>query len=325
MDNHFASFMQRIYIMHPFVDARILRKSFDEFLAQYRPTPQHSHSGGVHDESDLWWRCQRRTEWFRVPRERSPGDAVVFLVLALGKICEHTGSLPATSLNPKSDKENISAIPDLPYYIRAIEIMEREARCDSLIHAQIFLLAGRYTGELARVRKCMGWLARLGQILQKLIDRNKLYNDNPWTGHSDPRHQLEETTNLVTGKPRNLIVLASWSCLQLECDILAQLRLPASGIWKLGDRLPMPQNFHGEDAQSYSQRANPREDSYLGELLVKFSAQAFVRKQLAQIHGELYGCTSRSHSQERIYEMLRGHDSILDAWRQEPSLYPQVE
>lgn len=315
MNNYFANFMERIYIMHPFVDTTDLRNLFDDFLARYGPTPQHSHSGGVHDESDLRWRGQRPTEWFRVPRERSPGDAVVFLILALGEICEHRIPLPATALDPKSDKADVSTIPGLPYYVRAIEIMKREACCDSLMHAQIFLLAGLYTGQLARVRECMGWLVRAGKVLQKLIDRNELYDDNPWTGHNDPQQQLEESTNLVTGKLSSLILLASWSCLQLESEILAHLRLPESGIRKLGDRLPMPQNIHGEKARDHLECANPREDGYLDGILVIFSAQASLRKRLNQIHDELHGCASLPYPREKVCEMLRGHDSILEAWR----------
>lgn len=309
MNKYFASFMERIYIMHPFVDTTDLRNLFDDFLARYGPTPQHSHSGGVHDESDLRWRCQRPTEWFRVPRERSPGDAVVFLILALGKICEHGIPLPATAFDPKSDKAEVSTIPGLPYYVRAIEIIKREACCDSLIHAQIFLLAGLYAGQLARVRECVSWFVRAGKVLQKL------YDDNAWTGHNDPRQQLEESTNLVTGKPRSLILLASWSCLQLESEILAHVRLPESGIWKLRDRLPMPQNTHGAEARDHSRPANPREDGHLDELLVIFSAQSSLKKLLNQTHNEFHNCACLPSSREQICKILRSHDTTLEEWR----------
>ncbi|KAM0714587.1 hypothetical protein Q7P37_009883 [Cladosporium fusiforme] len=316
MNDHFASFMERIYIMHPFVDATDLRKWFDEFLARYGPTPQRSRSDGVGDGSDLGWTCQPRGELFRVPCERSPEDAVVFLVLALGRICEHTGPLPAIALGSKSDEVDVSAIPGLLYYLRAVHIMKSEPRCDSLMHAQIFLLAGLYASQLARVRECMGWLARAGKILRELIDRHKLYNDNPRAVHNDPEQQLEKSTNLIADKPRKLIVLASWSCLQLESGILAELRLPSSGIWELEDRLPMPQNFHRGDAGDYSQRAHSRGDGYLDEILVIYSAQAFLQKQVNKIHGELYGCASLPHSLVKVCEMLRGHERILDEWRQ---------
>lgn len=82
MNNHFASFMERIYIMHPFVDATDLRKLFEDFLARYGRTSRYSQSGGIHGRSDFGWSSQLRTELFRVPRERSPDDAVVFQVLA---------------------------------------------------------------------------------------------------------------------------------------------------------------------------------------------------------------------------------------------------
>lgn len=161
----------------------------------------------------------------------------------------------------------------------------------------------------------MGWLARAGKILRELIDRHKLYNDNPRAVHNDPEQQLEKSTNLIADKPRKLIVLASWSCLQLESGILAELRLPSSGIWELEDRLPMPQNFHRGDARDYSLRAHPRGDGYLDELLVIYCAQAFLQKRLNKIHGELYGCASLSHSLVKVCEMLRGHERILDEWR----------
>jgi hypothetical protein len=60
INSYFTSFMERIHITYPFLDATDLRKSFDDFIAQYNPRSQHP---------------------FKVPCERLPNDFRNMLVL----------------------------------------------------------------------------------------------------------------------------------------------------------------------------------------------------------------------------------------------------
>lgn len=312
----FASFMERIYIIHPFLDATNLRKSFDDFISRYNPRSQYPDTVGVGDESNPWWRLRPSNESFRVPRERLPDDAMIFLVLALGEICEHAGPLPTTNSDRKGNNDEMCDTPGLVYFERAVKIMSSTACADALIHAQIYLLAGLYMGELARVRESMSWFTLAGRVLRRLIDRHKLYNDYPWTVDGDLRQQFEESLNLVTGKMQHFVVLASWSCLQLEGEVLAQLRLPSSGMRTIEGRLPLPQIFPREDHESLSHERDEERDTYLERLLLVYTAQVFLWKRLNQSNNDLYGSDHHLHLLDKVCVLLRNHEATLDAWRE---------
>lgn len=303
INHHFSIYMERIYIMHPFLDAEELRKSLENFTARYDPGSQPFYFSGVHDESNRQRKRQRPNDGFEVPRERSPGDAIFFLVLALGEVCAHKGPLPATELDPDSDMAHTFAVPGLAYYERAVDFMERDVFSDDLIHAQMFLLAGLYKEQLARVKESMSWFSKAGTLLWKLIVHHKLCNDNHWTVHGDlRRQQLDDNRPMVTDKLQHLVAVAACSCMQLESDILSELHLPSSGIWKMGDRLPLPRSLSRE--------------AYHEELLLIYTSQAFLRKRLNQAHSELYGHACLAHSREYISRVLRCHGMILDEWKQ---------
>jgi hypothetical protein len=62
----------------------------------------------------------------------------------------------------------------------------------------MFLLAGLYKGQLARVKESMSWIAMADRVTQTLLDRHKLYNDNYWTAYRDVRRQHEKGQKLIT-------------------------------------------------------------------------------------------------------------------------------
>lgn len=316
VNSYFASFMERIHIMHPFLDATDLRKSFDDFIARYNPKSQYSDTDGTGDESNAWWRLHPANDSFRVPRERSPDDAMIFLVLALGEICEHTGLLPKTRSDGwMGNNDGMYDTPGLVYFERSVALMSSTVCADSLMYVQIYLLAGLYVGQLARVKESMGWFTRAGRVLRTLIDRHKLYNDYPWTVDGDLRQEFEESLDLVASKMHHFIVLASWSCLQLEGEVHARPRLPSSGMHTIEDRLPMPQIFLTTDHESASQKSEEEREPYLERLFFAYTAQVFLWKRLNQSNNDLYSSDSNLHSPDEVCVMLRNHEMTLDAWR----------
>ena len=124
------SYMANIHIMHPILDRNQLRHMTDSFISQKSPaTPngwQNSYSpqssgqkfDTARDSSNVpvhsWNYGKRKFDSSLVstrsdtssslnqPIERSISNAVVLLVLALGKICEHKGPLPGTAENRPS-------------------------------------------------------------------------------------------------------------------------------------------------------------------------------------------------------------------------------
>jgi hypothetical protein len=396
------SYVKHMHVMHPFLDKARTRKLINKFISRYC---QNRHRMQSHDtfavgdgESDRPTKRQRsnastgsqgvRSEVVSkrfVDTERSPSNAVIFLVLALGKICAPKESLPgpvqdrvlnanqalahqlsgnpdlhgsspmSTNVKPslgspkltpnhlhtppglpnddprigyRSQRssfdgiasstqaaKNLDAIPGIAYYAKAAEILGDQGDGNDLIHAQMFLLAGLYKGQLARVKESMNWFSMAGRAIQTLLDRYKLYNDNYWTAYGDVRRQHEKGQRLITDLRQNLIVLAAWTCLQLESDILAELRLPSSGIQNIENLLLMPHNLAEEEMYEGLAPHEHREGESYDEVILFYTAQMFLRKRLNQVHRQLYGPDCLIQSLAEVQAMLHGHEAILDGWR----------
>lgn len=401
----YDSYMRNIHIMHPFLDKQRLRKLFDHFIKRYctgHPNLRQKFAVGSGSDSERPLKRQRSNGssanpaggqdmngMRKEPTERSPGNAIVWLVLAMGKICLHTdplpgpvqesklnvnavishhmtaptmtGSSPLTNnikpspMSPQSTPttqptpsgadgmarvesrsrrssfdgiqtagpRNLDVIPGLAYYAKAAEILGDQGDGNDLVHAQMFLLAGLYKGQLARVKESMSWMSMAGRAVLNLLDRYKLYNDNYWTGaHGDIRKQHEAGRLRIKDKRHNLIVLASWTCLQLESDILAELRLPSSNIKSVENMLLMPHNMPENEQENYegleatSAAEQSEETQAYNRMLLYYSSQMFLRKRLNQVHQEMYGDLCLSQTLAQVREMLSGHERILGYWRE---------
>ena len=103
--------------------------------------------------------------------------------------------------------------------------------------------------------------------------------------------------------------------LQPESDILAELRLPSSGIQNIENLLLMPHNLADEEVyEGFALREVRNGESYSNVILF-YTAQMFLRKRLNQVHRQLYGPDCLGHSLAEVQAMLHGHEAILDGWR----------
>jgi hypothetical protein len=321
------SYLKHMHIMHPFLDKAETGKLIDKFITQYsvgdgesdRPIKRH-RSNGPTGSQDIGAGEVRRGRSTNI--ERSPSNAVIYLVLALGKICTHKEDLPG-SQRSSFDKssasfqtaKNIEIVPGLAYYAKAAEILGGQVDGNDLIHAQMFLLAGLYKGQLARVKESMSWIAMAGRVIKTLLDRYKLYNDDYWTAYGDVRRQHEKDQKLITDMRQNLIVLASWTCLQLESDILAELRLPSSGIQNIENLLLAPHKLAGEEMyEGLAPHEDKKSESY-NDILLYYTAQIFLRKHLNQVQRQLYGPDCLNQPLAEVQAMLHGHEATLHGWR----------
>lgn len=395
----YDSYMRHIHIMHPFLDKRRLRKMFDNFIKRYSTGKPRAPAFAVANTFDSDQRPLKRQrsngsggnvapgsdhDFKRDPTERSPGNAIIYLVMALGKICLHREPLPAvvadsklqansaishqisgnrglaasspmsvnikpspmspkstptTQPTPPSDAglrladsrsrrssveggspsamagpRNMDVIPGIAYYAKAAEILGDQGDGNDLVHAQMFLLAGLYKGQLARVKESMSWITMAGRAILILLDRYKLYNDNYWTAYGDVRRQHERAQKRIKDTRQSLIVLASWTCLQLESDILAELRLPSSGIQNIENLLLMPHKVPEDETYSGLEPDGRQED--YDNILIYYTAQLFLRRRLNQVHREMYGPECLSQPLSEVQEMLLGHENILTTWRE---------
>lgn len=400
--NLWDSYVKHMHVMHPFLDKARTRGLINKFISRYCPNRhrmQSYNTFAVGDgESDRPIKRQRSNEPTGsqgvsadivtkrfVETERSPSNAVIYLVLALGKICAHKESLPgpvqdrvlnanqvlahqlsgnpgmhgsspmSTKVKPSAGPpklspnhlhtppgfpndnprmeyrsrrssfdgsasstqtaKNMDVIPGIAYYAKAAEILGDQGDGNDLIHAQMFLLAGLYKGQLARVKESMSWITMAGRVIQTLLDRYKLYSNNYWTAYGDVRRQHEKGQKLITDMRQNLIVLASWTCLQLESDIFAELRLPSSGIQNIENLLLMPHNLAEEETYEGLAPHEDRKGESYKNIILFYTAQMFLRKRLNQAHRQLYGPDCLNQPLAEVQAMLHGHEAILDGWR----------
>jgi hypothetical protein len=201
--------------------------------------------------------------------------------------------------------------PGLVYYAKAIEIFGGQIDDNSLVHAQLFLLAGLYKGQLARAKESMSWYAMAGRVLRQLLRDQKLCDQTYWTWVSDDSQALrEKSERFITNEYQNSIVLASWACVDLESEILAELDLPPSGIASIEDCLLMPLVFPDV--------SGGREDtSQSTETLLRFTSQLYLRKQLNQAHRQLYGTGCEKLSETEIQCTLRNLEVTIGTWQED--------
>ncbi|QIW98839.1 hypothetical protein AMS68_004357 [Peltaster fructicola] len=392
----FDSYMAHMHPMHPFLDRSRARKLIDTFISRYSPDFQGRRSTGF----AVTAREQEVDRPLKRPRvmspsanvqsgpppfpppppvtevrhplitERSPANAIVWLILALGKICQHRTPLPGVIPDSKGNTStavahqltlhghsplnlavkpsppsptsilgthatppehgiarsrrgshdggnlalrNIESIPGLAYYAKAAEIMGDQGDGADLVHAQMFLLAALYKGQLARVRESMRWLTRAGTACQELIESHKLYKPI----ENDRVEMLRRIRQKTSDKRNYLIVMAAWSCLQLESDILAELHLPGSGISSLEDMLMSPGGVIDEDEPyKHSTRPGSKHDTYDDSvLMLHYNAQILLRRVLNGIHRELYGEEAKNKSIATLQSTLLSYETELAQWR----------
>ncbi|KAI4640122.1 hypothetical protein J4E93_008922 [Alternaria ventricosa] len=344
------SYMETMHIFHPFMNETKLRRMFKDFSDQYSPDarPMNAHSPApVHgikrkrSESHL----EGGLPGGRGEIERSLRNAIVLLVLALGKVCAHTDPLPA----PKNDRHpyvnewgtfresphpnggsftsetsdenrprNIDLLPGMAYYAYATDILGNQQGGNTVAHAQANLLAALFLSQYARVLESWSWINNACRIALVLIkaDYSKLLRQN-----SDRRHTW-------SGKERyrlNLVMCVYWTALQLESDILAEMStLPPSGISAHQSEIMYPEGVNESCLQDQDNnfapqevevRAGPRQD-----LMMKlYSTQTFLRVVLNVAHNALYGPTGRMTfdptSFKEVAHHALTHKEILEGWR----------
>ncbi|KAI1334872.1 hypothetical protein F5Y15DRAFT_420492 [Xylariaceae sp. FL0016] len=170
--------------------------------------------------------------------------ALCFCVYALGSVCSsQRGSQKST--------ETLG----LEYFQPALKIILRELvwgfRPDIRV-CQALLLASSYFAHLGR--PLHSW--RMAQFASKkfltLVENRKGY--------------------LVHAEFDDVEVRTYWQCFMVECDRVAELDIPRSGIEPLGDKMPLPQSAFPSDSENH----------------IYNIAEHAVRRLLNRIHSALY-------------------------------------
>ncbi|KAG9247379.1 hypothetical protein BJ878DRAFT_477472 [Calycina marina] len=191
--------------------------------------------------------------------------------------------------------KNIDVIPGLSYFALASDIIGNQLGGNSLQHVHVNILAGLYHGQLGRVLESHAYIFNacrsLEVILKPKIARYKKYVD---------------TETVVPGRD-NPLLIAFWTCLQLESDIIAELDVIRSGILKYEQLVPMPN-------LEWAVKSDGIEDN----VMKHYISQLFLRKHLNQLHGMFYNPAGSSDSvdpQETEFRTLKAMEDNLNAIR----------
>lgn len=282
VDKHVKVYLDKMHILHPFLDARVLRKMVHTFKMKYswdftriNPLATHSVNAGTkrkrdHSESpnstieDLHsipaHNSGRPHPRQPAPIEHSVSNAIVLLVIALGKICDHDNNLPgppkSTTITSNARLQpqphlgygdlpplpTASSAPASPYATpqtngavgsSAISVLQGK-NMDIIPGLAYFAKAADILGELpggvdvSHIQANLLAGLYMGQIAR--IIPSHWYINNACRAVQILIRSAEYREKKMTPERRNLINFAFWSCLQLESDILAEMDIPPSGI-----------------------------------------------------------------------------------------------
>ncbi|KAI7067229.1 hypothetical protein KC365_g11675 [Hortaea werneckii] len=201
---------------------------------------------------------------------------------------------------------NLDVIPGPAYYTKACEVMGDQADGNDLCHAQIFLLRGMYKGKLGHIEESWSCITIAERASLMLLDRNDLYNKKLGPGQGS----LRGGPAMIKTKRQNLIVLATWTCLDLPNGILAEQRLPPSHIQEIEDRLSYPKEVPQDKDTllcSEGHTANPVD--------IYYSSRIWLLHQLNDFRREMYGAACVNQPLEEVRQTIKCHDNALDRSR----------
>ncbi|KAF2171049.1 hypothetical protein M409DRAFT_51276 [Zasmidium cellare ATCC 36951] len=327
----FNSFLDHLDIFHSFLDQEYMRAVFHRFIERHgrsRNYPGYSISSYRPDEGRPLKR--RRThigssECEQASIERSPTSAMILLALAIGEITTQREPLSSTSepLAPftySQEHESLRLIPGIGYFAAAMSIIGDYMDGNELIHAQIFLLAGLYKAQLARTREASSWYSMSGRVLTHLISRRHLFDENESvTSTQGIEQKTFHAIQPYRSSQDDLILRAAWACLQLEDELLPELRLPQSRLERLREIILLPIPAARGSCTKQNKLPGAETDEYRRliytaqlQLWRKFDRiKAFLRSDAVHMLGE------------DVPQLFEHHAESLQRWRSQ--LPPAVQ
>ncbi|KAI6535057.1 hypothetical protein MCOR05_006108 [Pyricularia oryzae] len=301
-----GSYMENMQNMHPIILPRDLDSLIQDFLPTVsvtnsaRPPPiagsaaKHETVGEKRKREDKYDGSEPKLAHQRRPAlSRDIKTAVVLCILALGEICLHKERIP--DIVPTRGemqgqgfsepmKRNIDVIPGLQYLANATDILGNQMGGTSVWHVYASILAGLYYGQLGRVMESY-W-----HIYHACVKAQHLLRDHFYRLTAAKGQDIKDTR----------YHLIYWTCMQLECDIIAELNLQQSGISKYEQSMPHPDLEHmivfGIDQRVAF--------SYYGQL--------WLQKTLNKAHTMLYGPKSERERYTLIDLVKILHSNLTD-------------
>ncbi|ETN40142.1 uncharacterized protein HMPREF1541_04418 [Cyphellophora europaea CBS 101466] len=352
VDLYFRSYMDNMHILHPFLEPRVLRKMIHDFKRKYswdyRPhhaTAQVTGAKRKREATDSPTPLDEIPSTFAGGRphsravnssmiEHSVANAIVLLVIALGKVCGHKEPLPGpastatirtstphTMYSTLSDlpHNNTKSAPASPYHQpngnhAAVAVSSpsnpQGKNMDVIPGLSYFAKAADIIGELpggvdvSHIQANLLAGLYMGQLAR--IIASHYYISVACRACQILIESTAYRRNEMSKSRRNLINFAFWSCLQLESDILAEVELPPSGITRYEGRQhqEMPNNVTLDTIPE-----GGRED-----ILRFYSYQIQLRRTMNDIHSMLYRRAPRQNPKP-VLALVGVLETNLQSWR----------
>ena len=326
VDSYFRSYMDHIYILHPFMETRVLRQIIHTFKRKYswdyRPNHAVNAVAGYkrkreNTESPLPMEdysssftagavSKPQARGVNVTSiEHSVANAIVLLVIALGKVCAHRDPLPGpastSTMKTSTPHTMYSTLTDLPYTksapaspynqlngngITAPSPSAAQGKnMDIIPGLSYFAKAADIIGELpggvnvSYVQANLLAALYMGQLAR--IAASHHYISVACRGCQVLIDSTRYIDGSMSGSEKNLIDFAFWSSLQLESDILAEMDLPPSGITRYESKQcsDLPTSITIEHDREHNGRDNIHRF---------YSYQIQLRRTMNDIHSMLY-------------------------------------
>ncbi|KAL2872284.1 putative C6 finger domain protein [Aspergillus lucknowensis] len=355
------SYLDNLHKLHPFLNQQDLERKTETFIEMYCPKPgQTTHISRSKNSIEAPRGAKRKRSGETLqpspssgkpdsaaprPVEKTLSNAIILLVLALGRICEVRDDPirgPCTDRIIDYRDEPIPGVPphgalpphepDLlpppqgsfysPYQNHSPSTVP--APDDKYItlpdppHLQNVdtvpgLALYAYATQIL-AGKNLTHLSYVQAALLAGLYTGQLahpFKSAAWISQAARVCQLltspKRYADLPEGHSKDLLNFAYWTCLQLESDILAELDLPASGISRSESRINLPK---GQFTISL-----PNDISAPNTMMMFFySAQIHLRKVLNRVHTDLYKVEKQGETRwsTNVQEILSMN---LNLWR----------
>ncbi|RMZ86096.1 hypothetical protein DV737_g75, partial [Chaetothyriales sp. CBS 132003] len=360
VDKYFRAYMDNMHILHPFLEPKVMRSMVQTFKRRYswdlrvaRAAVGHKRkremadSPSSLDESATNCRGRRPSGIHAEANasiEHSVANAIILLVLALGKICLHKTPLPGavnpawvrTTMTPQhvyySDfpprttvstpgspfKEGMDVNGGTPQMTGSLSGHGQVKNMDVIPGLAYFAKAADILGEFPGGADISHVQANLlaGLYMGQLA---RVFPSHHYISVACHACQiLIKSTEYKEGKlneakmsksRRNLINFAFWSCLQLESDILAEVDLPPSGITRYEGRQ------HQEMPTGITLDAITEPGGH-NDILRFYSYQVQLRRTMNDIHSMLYGKGKKAtDTKNPTFSLIDILDENMENWR----------
>ena len=359
IDRYFRSYMENMHILHPFLEPKVLRNMIQVFKRKYswdRIQPAVTVSGkrkreatespNVFEESGATSKAGKSTDRSINATssviEHSVANAIILLVLALGKVCAHKEQLPGavafssirTSTPHDHETSDFKTAPSLsaPSSPFGQHLLNGNSgpmavsspanplgkNMDKIPGLSYFAKAADILGELPggvevshiQANLLAGlYMGQLARIFPSHYYISVACRACQVMIESTAYQTAPDQAGAMKPSRRNLINFAFWSCLQLESDILAEVELPPSGITRYEGRQ------YKEMPTGVTLESIPESDGQ-EDILRFFSYQVQLRRTMNDAHSMLYKMGPPENKlQKPSLNILDILNDNADSWR----------